>query len=261
MQLSSNVAKNVKAFLNQRSSSPKTNLIDVCTGTDYYSDSDNNNSNNNIGTNSHSSRMLLKIKSNHKFTMQNKLQQNLKGKLGSPKRTVVAQHKQSNSMNLPICNSIKAYSNQRKEITQHNQHYSFQVFRYNNKNDSLNKMFKQQSYSVSKEKIGGNTVKKANAVSRNELGIYKRKRNALTFSIVDIPFEGKNAGYIGMVKERMFCGKYLKAPHKKERHVINLKLKNVNRIHEVGKCLGNEMKNTKSLPQIKFKLESGIEIN
>ena len=247
-----NVKKRIVEFLNEHSYQ-KTNLIDVCTGTENYSESnDTSNSNCNNGVKSH---MVLKIKSNHKFTGQNKAQHNVKSKVISPTRVLIAQHyKQSNSMSLPLC-KFDLNKNKRN----HNC-YSFKVYQYNDRNGVLGevgKMVTQKSYSVSKDKVVDmSKVNKREVYSRNGLNIYKHKRNTMTFSIVDIPFNGKNEG---IIKERMFCGKYLKASHMKGRNIINLKMKNVNGFHEVGKCLGNTMKNAKSLPQIKFKFEKGFE--
>lgn len=242
---SCNGLNDVREVLNEHGSN-KASLIDVCTGMDNEMESDINCINN--GNRSH---LVLKIKSNHKFAVQQHKVECNNNNIQSSKRMLNAQqyHKQSNSMRLPIYNNYDGHK-------QNN--CSLKIYQYNNRNYMLNGIGKMKSYSVSyKDKADGNVVSKGEGYSRNGIGVYKQKKKAMTFSIVDIPFNGKNER---KVKERMFCGKYLKGvtSHIKGRNIINLKMKKLNGFNEIGKCLGNTMKNTKSLPQIKFKFERGI---
>ena len=235
----------VGEVLNEQGSD-KASLIDVCTGMDNEMESDINNGN---GNRSH---LVLKIKSNHKFAVQQHKVECNNNNIQSSKRMLNVQqyhNKQSNSMRLPICNNY--YGHKQNNC-------SFKIYQYNNRNDVLSGNGKMKSYSVSnKDKADGSVKSKGEGCSRNGVGVYKQKRKAMTLSIVDIPFNGKNER---KVKERMFCGKYLKGvtSHMKGRNIINLKMKKLNGFNEIGKYLGHTMKNTKSLPQIKFKFERGI---
>ena len=240
---SCNDVNNVGEVLNEYGSN-KTSLIDVCTGMDNEIESDIN------CINGNRSHLVLKIKSNHKFAVQQHKVECNKNNIQSSKRMLNGQqyHKQSNSMRLPICNNYDGHKLN---------NCSLKIYQYNNRNDVLSGIKKMKSYSVSNKDKANGSVVKGEKYSRNGIGVYKQKKKAMTFSIVDIPFNGKNERN---VKERIFCGKYLKGvtSHIKGRNIINLQMKKLNGFNEIGKCLGNTMKNTKSLPQIKFKFERGI---